>query len=67
MLWGKEKLLLEVKAKGQSARELLRQHVSAVDSVTRANTTKGGSFDAASFRFFVRAKTSLIVRLRLWL
>ena len=43
MLWGKEKLLLEVKAKGQPVRELLRQHVSAVDSVTRANTTKGGN------------------------
>ena len=67
MLCGKEKLLLEVKVTCQSVSELLRQHVTAVNSVTRVNTTKGGSFDAASFRFFAGAKTSLILRLWLWL
>lgn len=63
----KEKLLLEPKAKGHPVRELLSQNFSVVDSVTRANTTKGGRFDAASFRFFLRATTSFIVRLWMWL
>ena len=36
--------------------EPLKQHVSAVDSVTRVNTTKNESFDAASFRFFGRSE-----------